>query len=172
MNIDSKSRMTNLLYCALSGEIAQEPVVSSLTGHIYEKRLIEKHIKVSGTDPMNPDTPMYLEHIIPISIPAEQTKYMASPRTVESASIPQILKILQNEWDASMLELFNVKQQLQQTREQLSHSLYQHDAACRVIAKLMKERDEALSSLTKGQVSSKNVIEDEESVPSSPQHRK
>ena len=33
--------------CAVSGTAAEEPVVSTKTGYLYEKRLVEKHIKVS-----------------------------------------------------------------------------------------------------------------------------
>lgn len=32
--------------CAVSGTAPEEPVVSTKTGHVYEKRLVEKHIKV------------------------------------------------------------------------------------------------------------------------------
>jgi pre-mRNA-processing factor 19 len=36
-------------------------------------------------------------------------------------------------------------QSLDQTRQELAQALYQHDASCRVIARLLKERDEALA---------------------------
>ena len=54
-----------------------------------------------------------------------------------------MLTLFQDEWDALMLETHQVKTHLDQVRQELVKTLYQHDAACRVIARVVAERDEA-----------------------------
>ena len=41
-----------MFFCGISGEPPQDPVVSSKSGHVYERRLILKYINDNGTDPL------------------------------------------------------------------------------------------------------------------------
>jgi pre-mRNA-processing factor 19 len=41
-----------MFYCAISGDLPQEPVVSAKSGKVYERRLIVKYIAENGTDPV------------------------------------------------------------------------------------------------------------------------
>jgi len=130
------------MFCSISGEIPQEPVVSKKTGHLYEKRIIEKYINAEGKCPISGND-MSSDDLLPV-----QANTVVRPRPVTASSIPGLLAMFQNEWDEVMLETFTLKQQLDATRQELSYALYQHDAACRVVAKLMRERDEAVAMLT------------------------
>lgn len=63
-------------------------------------------------------------------------------------SIPNLLFTLQNEWDAVMLENFQLRQQLDLCKKELSTALYRYDAAVRVASKASKERDDLKQELT------------------------
>ncbi|MBA0827766.1 hypothetical protein Goarm_012514, partial [Gossypium armourianum] len=130
---------------AVSGEVPEDPVVSKKSGLLYEKRLIERHIADYGKCPVTGEA-LTMEDIVPI-----KTGKNVKPRSLTAASIPGMLGMFQNEWDALMLSNFALEQQLHTARQELSHALYQHDAACRVIARLNKERDEARSLLAQAE---------------------
>lgn len=57
--------------------------------------------------------------------------------------MPSLLVALQNEYDAMIFETLALKKQYDAVRQDLAHALYTNDASTRVIARLMKERDEA-----------------------------
>ncbi|KAI9894427.1 MAG: hypothetical protein M1814_003185 [Vezdaea aestivalis] len=131
------------MLCAISGECPEVPVASRKTGHVFERRLIEKYIAENGKDPVAGGE-LSLDDLIDLKTPR-----IVRPRPPTLTSIPSLLSVFQNEWDALALETFTIRQQLVQTRQELSAALYQHDAAVRVISKLTKERDDARDALSK-----------------------
>ncbi|KAF2438350.1 Prp19-domain-containing protein [Karstenula rhodostoma CBS 690.94] len=130
------------MLCAISGEAPQSPVASRKSGNVFEKRLIEAHIAEHHTDPVTGED-LTVEDLIELKSPR-----IVTPRPPNLTSIPSLLSAFQNEWDAIVLETFTLKQQLAQTRQELSTALYQNDAATRVIARLTRERDEAREALS------------------------
>ncbi|RLN41133.1 hypothetical protein C2845_PM01G40620 [Panicum miliaceum] len=129
----------------VSGEVPDEPVVSKKSGLLFERRLIERYIEDHGKCPVTKEE-LNMDDIVPV-----KTNKVVKPRPLQAASIPGLLGIFQNEWDALMLSNFALEQQLHTARQELSHALYQHDAACRVIARLKKERDEARTLLAQAE---------------------
>ncbi|ORY63266.1 WD40-repeat-containing domain protein [Pseudomassariella vexata] len=138
------------MLCAISGEPPQEPVVSKLSGNVFEKRLIERYVTEHGVDPVSKED-MTIEDLLPL-----KTNRVVRPRPPTLTSIPALLASFQNEWDALATETYNLTEQLKKAREELSTALYQNDAAVRVIARLTQERDEARDALSKINVSVSN----------------
>ncbi|KAJ3075368.1 hypothetical protein HDU98_008322 [Podochytrium sp. JEL0797] len=131
------------------GEPPIDPVVSRHTGILYERGLIVKFIADGGREP---GTDHELTEADLISV--KGTPKTVRPRPPTANSIPALLLLLQNEYDATMLETFQLKTQHHQLRQELSTALYENDAAKRVIARLAKERDVARQALAAVQAAS------------------
>lgn len=145
------------MFCTISGEPPQVPVVSKTSGGLFEKRLIVKYINENGTDPTTGEK---LEEADLIDVKACKSSgtlslvvfptaiifaapNSAAPRPPTHTSIPALLQLLSNEWDAMTLSMYNLEQKYNATRQELSYALYSQDAASRVIARLIRERDSA-----------------------------
>mmetsp|Transcript_7362 Transcript_7362/g.10849 ORF Transcript_7362/g.10849 Transcript_7362/m.10849 type:complete len:505 (+) Transcript_7362:61-1575(+) len=149
-----------MFICSITGKEATEPVVSTKSGHIYEKRIILKTLAENGGEcpftkvAMDPST-----DLVTIKTPLTNNQDSSNnqmtdedddttnfgninARNLATTSIPGMLQQFQNEWDTLMVEQFTLKQHLDQVRSELAHALYQHDAACRVIARLLKEKEQ------------------------------
>ena len=124
---------------------------SQIVGTVYEKRLIEAYISENGVEPTTGEA-LTTEDLIELN-----TQRIVRPRPPTLTSIPSLLGVFQEEWDALALETFTLKKGLVETRQELSTALYQHDAAVRVIARLTKERDEARDALSKVNVGARTA---------------
>ncbi|EFN51555.1 hypothetical protein CHLNCDRAFT_140025 [Chlorella variabilis] len=133
------------MLCSISGTVPEVPVVSKKSGHLYEKRLILKVIKETGRDPVTSEA-LGEDDLLELT-----SSQAVKPRPTPATSIPGLLSLFQNEWDSTMLEVHQLRQSLNTVRQELSHALYQHDAACRVIARLMRERDAYRQQLEEAQ---------------------
>lgn len=130
------------MICAISQLVPEEPVVSPLSGCVFEKRLIKKYISEYKKDPIS-NEPLEENQLIDLKSFSDVVK----PKLPNILSIPDYLKRLKDEWDSTMLDSYELKQHLQTTRQELSHALYQLDASYRVIARLKAENDELRSKL-------------------------
>ena len=112
------------MLCALSGSTPEQPVVSTKSGHIFERSVVEKFVEANSRCPVT-GVPMTAEDLVAVKVGT-----VAKPRPVGAASIPGMLTLFQNEWDALMLELHTQKQQLETVRQELGHALYQVRSWC------------------------------------------
>ena len=113
-----------------------------VTGNVFEKRLIEAYISENGKDPVTGEE-LSVDDLVEL-----KSARTVRPRPPTFTSIPSLLSVFQNEWDALALETYTLRQHLAQTRQELSRALYEHDAAVRVITRLSRERDEARQALS------------------------
>lgn len=130
------------MMCAISQLPPEEPVLSLVSGCVFEKRLIKKYISEYHKDPVTSE-PLDDDQLIEIKAASKIVK----PKLPSLTSVPDLLGQLRDEIDSCMLDSFELKQNLMTTRQELSHALYQLDASYRVIARLKQQVDQLQSKL-------------------------
>lgn len=124
----------------VSGEATRDAVVCVKDGLIYERALIHQLIQDQGRTPAGVE--VSVNDLITMSSP------VVTARAPSLTSIPATLMSLQNEWDVLMLSTYELKKKYSECQTMLSNALYENDAAKRVVARLIKERDEARKMLS------------------------
>ncbi|CAK9439028.1 uncharacterized protein LODBEIA_P32520 [Lodderomyces beijingensis] len=130
------------MICALSGERIKEAVASPKSGAVFERKYIEKYVSTTSKDPITND-PLSLSDLITLKL----TPLVAPPDPATTTSIPSLLSNLQSEWDSTVLEVFTLRKTVQSLKSELSQALYRSDAAVRVAARAIRERDDAKQAL-------------------------
>ena len=93
------------------------------------------------TNPFITDSSLPLDESQLIDLQTSNNNNILPPKPTTSNSIPSILNTLSSEYDSLVLELYDTRKALEETRKELSVALYQNDAAVRVIARVVLERD-------------------------------
>lgn len=100
--------------CALSNEIANQPVVSPVSGNVFEKRLILKYLQENeNRDPINGHT-LNEDQLIQINLSIFEDDQTNGRKlcSKNEFSVAELVRFLQEQWDAMILEIFNLRKQL------------------------------------------------------------
>ncbi|SCU96044.1 LAMI_0F04984g1_1 [Lachancea mirantina] len=131
------------MFCAISGKVPKTAVLSPNSKCVFEKSLIEEYVRQNGKDPISKDA-LDVTQLIEIAQTPQQyalTKAVNSSTLKSNYSIPNLLSTLQDEWDAVMVENFELHEQLDFCKKELSKALYRFDAAMNVATKATSEAD-------------------------------
>ncbi|CUS23006.1 LAQU0S07e05182g1_1 [Lachancea quebecensis] len=137
------------MFCAISGKPPKTASFSPSSKCVFEKSLIEAYVAENGIDPISKE-PLQIDQLVEIAKTPEQyamSNSVNSPTLNSNYSIPNLLSALQDEWDAVMLENFQLRQQVEASKKELSTALYRCDAAMNVAAKAAMEADKLKQEL-------------------------
>jgi pre-mRNA-processing factor 19 len=159
------SAPTMSFVCEISGESlstlavsTNDAIVVTPSGHLCRRSLLlAKLAENGGLDPFetiafngSSSRPLREEDLVEVQ-QLRPSKSLDAPLVVpprpQSGSISHTLQQLQQDYDAVVLELFDTRKLLTETRQELALALYENDAAVRVVARLAAERDQAWSAV-------------------------
>ena len=127
------------MICHLTGSMITEPVVSKLTGHIYERSNIESYLRQNQVCPVTGEK-MSLEDLTEVV-----HSPLSSSQIRPHASIPQLLKTIHQEWDTFLVDHYHLRKELHQRNIEVTQIKYKLESAYRVISRLTHENAELSS---------------------------
>lgn len=126
-----------MFICSITKQPTSKPVLSNLSNAIFDESALLTYIDVHGKDPLT-NQPMSENDIITI----KQSLPLNDIANSTTTSIPSLLTTFQNAWDATAIELFQLRKDLDQCRKELSLALFRCDAAERVAGRERAQREE------------------------------
>lgn len=123
--------------CSMTGATLSHPVVSSKSGHLFEKEAIEKHLSTFPYCPITnqPLEPSDLVEVVCVKEEGDNTNKA-------SESLRSYMDRLQNEYDTLVLERHALGKAIGQTEQELLHCRFRNGAAERVVGTLLREKEE------------------------------
>lgn len=116
------------LLCVLSNVIANEPVISPVSGNLFERRLICKYLKENDNrDPINGAR---LEEHQLITLNEASLQDAAGSRE-DDCSVAELVRLLQEQWDAMTLERFKLSKDVNQLNKDVNQLTKQLSASVR-----------------------------------------
>eukprot|EP00571_Detonula_confervacea_P013143 CAMPEP_0172310310 /NCGR_PEP_ID=MMETSP1058-20130122/11414_1 /TAXON_ID=83371 /ORGANISM="Detonula confervacea, Strain CCMP 353" /LENGTH=582 /DNA_ID=CAMNT_0013023103 /DNA_START=29 /DNA_END=1773 /DNA_ORIENTATION=- len=145
----AQSNANQTFICALTGQSPLTDPVVTPSGYVCSRKLLlTKLAENGGVDPFDSAGTRRLDESALVELTTGGSSAAAAPpRPPKATSLPSLLGMLQNEFDAVLLELYDTRKALEETRRELSSALYQNDAAVRVVARVVQERDVARGRL-------------------------
>ena len=90
-----------------------------MRSHVFEKSLIMKQLSHSGQCPITGADLDASTDLVELQVAKH-----ATPKPLEAMSFPGMLKFMQDQWDTQMLEVYTLRNSLEQARKELSNALY------------------------------------------------
>jgi len=118
------------------------PVFCVKTGQVYEEAVIFHHIETTGKCPITNED-ICINDCVPLQ------PSLAKGSLSDQSKVPEIIDSIDEEWNDLLLETYKIKHQNEELKQELSLALYQYDAACRTIGKLLTETEQ-LKSVMQG----------------------
>jgi pre-mRNA-processing factor 19 len=150
----AQSNAVQSFVCALTGLTPLTDPVVTPSGYVCSRRLlVTKLAENGGVDPFDGSGTRRLDESSLVGLNtsggggAGGGVAAVPPRPPKATSLPNLLGMVQGEFEAVLLELYDTRAALEEARRELSSALYQNDAAVRVVARLAAERDEARGKL-------------------------